>query len=412
MSDQPVAVVGAGIVGVCCALWLQQSGRKVILFDGAEPGSGTSSGNACTIANYGCVPVNNPAIPRQLPSLLFSSDSPLSIDLLHAAAHPGWVISFLKHCRASEVSRIISALGSLLRQTHDGLDPLVTAAGADDLFKQNGCLYVYATKAAYDAATPYNQARAENGVHFETLDNAEIRDLEPQLQMDFHRGLLFSNARQTVNPQTLVQRLFQHFIASAGQFRQAKVVETAADGEWIKLTDGEKISVSKVVIAAGAFSRQLKNAGTARLPLQTERGYHVQFAGYESMLSRPVGWAEAGLYATPMDRGLRFAGTVEIAGLNRPVNQRSLNYLRKRARQMMAIDQPPSQTWLGFRPTLPDSLPVIGHHQHSPNLIYAFGHQHIGLTLAGITGKLVSEIVSGVPTCVDIDPFSPHRFSS
>ena len=411
METKRVAVIGAGIVGVCCALWLQQRGYRVVLIDRDVPGSGTSYGNACTIADYACVPVNNPGLFRKIPYLLFSKDSPLSIDPLYALTHPGWMIQFLNHCRPGKVDYVIRSLAALLRHTAAGYDPLIETTKSSDLFQQRGCLYVYGSGPAYNAAYPYNMARREQGVEFDWLNADEIKELEPGLKKEFHSGLFFHRARHTVNPYHLVTRFFEYFISSGGEFRQIAVREIGPYGRSIKLDDGSIVEVDKLVLAAGAFSKQIKNTGADRLPLDTERGYHVQFSGRQSLLQRPVGWAEAGLYATPTNEGLRFAGTVEIASLNKPANPRNINFITDKAKQMFALEETPQQDWLGFRPTMPDALPVIGESPLSPNIVYAFGHHHIGLTLAGITGKLVSQIIAGSPTSVDIAPFSPARFA-
>ena len=410
MQQLKVVVIGAGIVGTCCALWLQERGYDVVLIDRDEPGAGTSSGNACTLADYACVPVNNPGLFRKIPYLLFSKDSPFSIDPLYALSHPGWLLKFLNHCRAHKVDNIIQSLGALLRHTQAGFDPLIEQTEAAHLFRQRGCLYVYRTKQAYESAYPYNLARRENGVQFDWLDANEIKELEPSLVAEFYSGLYYHQARHVVNPRQLVSHFFKHFLASGGEYRQVAVREVAQSGPSVILDNGDSLMADKVVIAAGAFSKQIKEAGNAFLPLDTERGYHVQYNGKQILLQRPVGWAEAGLYATPTNEGLRFAGTVEIAGLNKPAGRRNIEYLANRAKEMFALEEKPDQTWLGFRPTLPDALPVIGLSKQSPHIVYAFGHQHIGLTLAGITGKLVSEIVAEVETSVDISAFSPTRF--
>jgi D-amino-acid dehydrogenase len=411
VQPSKVIVIGAGIVGTCCALWLQKRGYQVFLIDRDDPGSGTSSGNACTLADYACVPVNNPGLFKKIPYLLFSKDSPFSIDPLYALSHPSWLLKFLNHCRAHKVDGIIQSLGALLKHTAAGFDPLIEQTKASHLFKQDGCLYVYRTKQAHESAYPYNLARRENGVQFDWLDANEIKALEPSLVAEFYSGLYYHQARHTVNPKQLVSHFFEHFLAAGGEFKRVEVHEVSQSGPSIILEGGDNVIADKVVIAAGAFTKQIKETGTASLPLDTERGYHVQYNGKQTLLQRPVGWAEAGLYATPTNEGLRFAGTVEIAGLNKPAGKRNIQYLSNRAKEMFALEETPDQTWLGFRPTLPDALPVIGCSPQSPHIVYAFGHQHIGLTLAGITGKLVAEVVAEVETSVDISAFSPTRFN-
>jgi D-amino-acid dehydrogenase len=410
MSGQSIAVVGAGIVGACTAAWLHREGHEVVLIDRDEPGAGTSYGNACTIADYGCIPINSPALLKKLPWLLWSGESPLSLDPGFLLRHPGWTLSFLRNCMPDRVEHIIHSLAAILSHTRNGLDPLVGDAGAEHLFNHQGCLYAYQTRASYEAALPSNQKRADAGFTFETLDGRQLEDLEPGLKQEFHRALWFRKASQVVNPRSLVERLVEHFSATGGEFRRAEVIAVEADGSVI-LKGGDRLPTGRAVITAGAFSKRIHCPGMQSLPLDTERGYHVQYAGRQSLLTRPVAWAEGGFYATPTNEGLRFAGTVEIASLDKAPSQARLNYLTRYARQMFELEGEPSQTWLGFRPTFPDSLPVIGPSPASDRILFAFGHHHIGLTLAGITGKLVAQLAGGEPPDVDPSPYDPSRFS-
>ena len=416
MSNFPphIAVIGAGLVGVSCALWLQKKGFRVSLADGNEPGSMTSSGNACTIADYACVPVNHPGLVRRLPTLMWGRDSPLSINPWYAVTHFPWMLSFLRHCTRSEVNKTIQALGDLLRLTHDGLDPLIRLTRTQDLFETNGCMYVYESEAAFNRARQGNQARAEQGAKFTELTAPEIRDLEPNLKPHFAKGLLFRHARHVLNPKTLVKRFFESFLHHHGRhlFAHVKGITRNEKGLQVHLSSGEGISADQVVISSGAFSKQITGCGLAGIPLDTERGYHIQYADQQHLVNRPVAWADCGFYATPMNEGLRFAGTVEIAGLSPKKNPRHLDYLARKAQTMFDLEREPTTSWLGYRPTLPDARPVIGSGRKDERIIHAFGHQHIGLTLAGITGRLVSELAAGEPPCVNLQPFHPDRFRS
>jgi glycine/D-amino acid oxidase-like deaminating enzyme len=411
-ENKTVAVIGAGIVGTSCALWLQKKGFPVTLIDPAKPGSGTSSGNACTIADYGCVPVNNPALFKRLPGLMFSKDSPLSVNPGYALSHLPWMLQFLSNCRKAKVERTIRALGKLLSKTYSGLDPLIEYSGSHHLFSKQGCIYVYKTRAEFESARAANQMRKNQGVEFTELDAGDIHDLEPHIKTTFEKGLLFDKASQVINPQSLTTSYFDCFMSNQGQYlKQAAIsVNHDSDKVSINLDNGEKLEVNRVVIAAGAFSRNIKGTGAHRLPLETERGYYVQYAGLQSLLNRPVSWNEAGFYATPMDQGLRFAGTVELAGYGETMNPYHLDYLQRKGQEMFNLPPQPDQEWLGFRPTLPDALPVIGYSPHSEYVLFAFGHHHIGLTLAGITGKLIAELINDEVPSLSLKPFSSRRF--
>lgn len=411
-SDYDIAIAGAGIVGVSCALWAQLRGLKVLLADGNAPGSGTSFGNAGTIATYACVPVNSPSIVSGLPFYLFSKESPLGFDWSYALTNLPWMISFLRNCSKERVRAITDHLGDLLSHADAGLDPLIEAAGAEDLLVSNDCLYVWSTQEGYEGARTSNEARKRNGVAFDLLGADDIRALEPALQMPLHKGLLYKGARHVSNPLALTERLHAKFVAMGGAWVQQHVTETAADGDGVTVTlaDGTTYRTGKCVVAAGAHSKAIKGSGASQTPLDTERGHHLLYKDHGHLLSRPVGWADAGFYAVPMEPGLRVAGTVELAGLTKPKSKGRLDYLARKAAEMFGDIGTPDEDWLGFRPTLPDSLPAIGPSAQSPNILFAFGHQHIGLTLAGITGRIIADMAEGRAPNFDVSPFDPKRF--
>ena len=407
-----VTVIGAGIVGASCALWLQRGGHRVTLLDGNPPGRGTSRGNACTIAVHGCIPVNRPNLPLQLPKLLFGAHRPLSISPLYAARRAGWLLKFLSHCRAREVAKSGAALAALLSRARDGLAPLLAEAGCADLLHDRGCLYLYASERDYRAGAADLAQRRMLGVRCAELDAGEVRELEPALAMPFARGVLFEDAQQVTNPQKLTESLVEKFRRDGGGWRgqNARAVLPGVSGVETVLDGGGIIESDLSVVAAGAFSTRIRGVG--RLPLATERGYHVEFDNRGELARRPLHWVGSGFYASPTDAGLRLAGTVEIASLSAPPNPAVPAYLARMAKKMFGIEEAPQRDWLGFRPTFPDALPVIGESKRAPGVLLAFGHQHLGLTLAGITGRLIAQLASGAAPEVDLAPYSPARFSA
>ena len=411
-QTKTIAVVGAGIVGCSCALWLQMKGYRVVLVDPERPGSGTSSGNACTIADYGCIPVNNPSIFKNLPGLMFDKNSPLSVDIAHAIKNMPWMIRFLSNCRSSKVEYISRTLAKLLHKTYEGLNPLLDYCNANALLQSEGCIYAYQDDAEFDRAWENNKKRRDLGFEFSELNGEEIRELEPGIKKPFARGLLFEQATQVINPQSLTTRYFDTLIENGGEYvaRRVSAISHDINDLSVHFDDGESFKADRAVIACGAFSTRIQGIGTSQLPVDTERGYHIQYSGLQSLLKRPVSWNEAGFYATPMDEGLRIAGTVEIAGLQKNQNPRHLQYLKSHAEQMFDLPEQVDQEWMGYRPTMPDALPVIGYSLSSEYVLYAFGHQHIGLTLSGITGKLISELINDETPGHDMKAFSPRRF--
>ena len=413
-ADYDVAVLGAGIIGASCALWLQRSGQRVLIIDAGEPGSGASFGNACTIATYACVPVNSPTLIPQLPKLLFGRDSPLSLDWRYAATHLPWLLQFLRHCQPERVRHTTDALGKLLLQTDAGLDPLIEWAHAQSLFVANDCLYLYSQPTAFESARESIRARQRNGVELDVIDGAAARALEPALQIPIHRALHFAGARHTINPQRLVARFVEQVCADGGEFLQSRVerVREHPGQVCLDLAGGKSVAARKLVVACGAHATRIPGSGAEQLPLDTERGYHIEFTRAGHLLSRPVGWADGGFYATPTESALRVAGTVEIAGLDRPANPARTAYLERKARDLLGEELPPSHSeWLGFRPTFPDALPVIDQAPDSAHIYLALGHQHIGLTLGGITGKLICDLILQRPPDIDLTPFRASRFS-
>lgn len=383
---------------------------EVLLADPERPGSGTSSGNACTIATYGCNPVNDPSVLSGLPGLLFGGESPLSVSWSHALTHPRWMLSFLANCRAGPSRRIAEDLAGLLAQADGGLNPLIAEAGAEDLVEARGQLTVWSTTAGAKGAESDLARQRELGVPFEELTAAEALALEPGLRIGIERAVHFTGARQVRDPEDLVRRLHARFVALGGQWRQTGVsgVRTLDDRVEVRVGD-ETLTGQRAVIAAGAFSARIAGSGAERLPLGCERGYHLLFAGEEHRISRPVGWNEAGFYSVPMAQGLRLAGTVEIAALDAPVNRRRLDYIARKGAELLGPLPEPASHWLGFRPSMPDARPVIGHAPGTDRIIHAFGHQHLGLTLGGITGRIVADLAEGRQPNLPVAAFAPGR---
>ena len=410
MPDIDIIVAGAGIVGTSTALWLQMRGHKVMLIDPNPPGSGTSSGNACTLATYACMPVNSPSVLTGLFSLMTSPDSPLSISYLHALKNPRWMLSFLANCRASRSREIAGHLASILAHADAGLNPLIAEAQAEDLVVDRGQITVWSTASGAAGDQASLALRKSFGIPFTELTRDEVRDMEPGLALPIERGVHYPEARHIRDPEELVRRFHARFTVLGGQTLVAPVTSTRADAVGVTVTAGDTvIRAGRVIIAAGAFSKQINGSGAERLPLSVERGYHVLYAGEAHRVSRPVGWSEGGFYAVPMAKGLRLAGTVEIAALDAPKNQGRIDYIARKGAEMFGDLPPPTSDWLGFRPSMPDALPVIGPSDVSDRIIHAFGHQHLGLTLGGITGRIVADMVEGRQPNLEVNSFRPQR---
>ncbi|MFD1983823.1 NAD(P)/FAD-dependent oxidoreductase [Mesorhizobium newzealandense] len=406
-----IAVVGAGVVGLATALRLAAEGREVLLIDPNEPGSGASFGNAGTIAEYACMPVGNPAVLRTLPKLLLDPDSPFSLRWPALFQLAPWLVSFVKQSLPAATRANALALAGLLAEALPAWEEMVTEAGLEDLMRRNGCLYLYRRESDFAAGAGGRAMRAGFGIHQEILTPDEVAALEPGLPASGTRGLYFPDSTNVTDPKTVMQRLLGAAIARGASVKQATITRLQAETGAVRLSGpGFGIKAGMVVIAAGAWSRALAAQAGDSVPLETERGYHLEFRTDAPLLTRPVCPVDLGFYMTPMAGRLRVAGTVELGGLAAPPNPRRLALLDRGVRQFFPNLSSSSSEWLGFRPSLPDSRPVIGPSPGNSRVIHAFGHGHLGLTLAPITARLVAELIGGRGHPARLAPFAADRF--
>ncbi|MDX8450469.1 NAD(P)/FAD-dependent oxidoreductase [Mesorhizobium captivum] len=405
-----IAIIGAGVVGLASALRLAGEGREVLLIDPNEPGSGASFGNAGTIAEYACMPVGNPGVLRALPKLLLDPDSPFALRWATLFQLTPWLIRFIRQSLPEATRANALALAGLLAEALPAWGEMVQEAGLQDLMRRNGCLYVYRRHNDFAASAGGRALRAELGVHQQVLTADEVAALEPALADAATQGLYFPDSISVSDPKAVMARLAAAALARGVEFMRASATGLSADAGGVRLSGpGLAITAQKVVIAAGARSRPLAAQAGDRIPLDTERGYHLEFPTTATLLNRPVCPVDLGFYMTPMDGRLRVAGTVELGGLKAPPTPRRLALLDRGVRQFFPNLGQPSSQWLGFRPSLPDSRPVIGPSVKSPNVIYAFGHGHLGLTLAPLTARLIADVVHGKDNTL-LSPFRSARF--
>ena len=406
-----IAVVGAGIIGLATAFRLASAGREVIVIDPNEPGSGASFGNAGTLAPYGCAPVGNPDVLRNLPSLFLSSESPLAIRLSALPALVPWLSRFAQQSLPAAAHRNGRALAGLLREAMPAWRDLAEQSRVSDLFRHEGCLYLYREKMPAKGAEWGDRLRDEMGVRQHRLSAAEVAAMEPALP-PMAGGLFFPDAAHVDDPGALTRRMAAEAESLGASFQRARVDRLApqTDGK-VRLTCGDRIvDAHTVVLAAGAWSRSLALQCGDKIPLDTERGYHVEFDMDVPLVKRPVSPIDLGFYLTPMVGRLRVAGTVELGGIAAPANPSRFALLERGARKLFPNLGPVCGQWLGFRPSLPNSMPVIGHSRHYENLIHAFGHGHLGMTLAGITSQAVAALIERRNEAPDLSAFDASRF--
>jgi D-amino-acid dehydrogenase len=416
-SHSPVIVIGAGIVGLCCATYLQRDGRKVVVIDPGGPGEGASYGNAGGLNGSSIVPVAMPGVLAKVPHWLLDPEGPLSIRLHYLPRLLPWLYRFVRAGRPELVRAQARALRGLLAPTVDMYRALAASVGAGDLIQRSGLLVVYRSEASFAADAEANRLRAANGVVIEELSRDELRQLEPALSPAYVRARFIAENGYCRNPLRLSRSLAEALVANGGEIRRERAEGFAfADGKVeAVLTAAGRLPAAAVVLAAGAHSKPLAARLGENVPLDTERGYHAMIKAPEVVPRLPVMDAEAKFVATPMEEGLRMAGTVEFAGLDAPPNWRRARVLLRHGQAMFpglprAVGEDRVAVWMGFRPSMPDSLPVIGRTRRYPNAFLAFGHGHVGLIGAPMTGRTIADLVAGRAPAIDIGPFSAARF--
>jgi D-amino-acid dehydrogenase len=410
---QRIVVVGAGVVGLACATHLQLHGHAVTLVDPRPPGEFCSFGNAGCFSRCSCVPLGLPGTWRKVPGWLMDPAGPLFISLRHLPHAAPWLWRLQRSTSMARVNRIADALHALLTVTLEKWRPLAARAGVPELIVQNGYAFAYASEAGYASDALGREIRRQRGVAIEVLTGAAIREFDPALSPRLTHLVLLPEQGHCPNPLRLSRALAARLRAGGARFVDARAKSfESVDGRVARIvTDGGTIAADAVVIAAGAFSNELSSQLGGRVPLTTERGYHVMLASPAVAPRIPVASGEGKYFATPMEGGLRIAGTVELAGLEAPPNERRADALLDKAKRLLpGLGYASVERWMGHRPSLPDSLPVIGRAPRASNAFFAFGHGHVGLTAAAPTGEIVADLVAGREPFLDIAPFAAERF--
>jgi D-amino-acid dehydrogenase len=414
-----LCVIGTGIVGVCSAAWLQRDGHRITFADPRGPGEACSFGNAGSLSPSACLPVGMPGMWKQVPNWLRDPLGPLAIRPGYLPRLLPWLLRFLRHSSRDEVARIASAMRGLLAPIFDSYAPLVERASAQALVRRTGCLYVYSSPQAAARWAWGMDLRRSLGVELRAIDEAELDRLEPDLRGRFRFGLLAPENGSTPDPSALVKALHARCLADGATHlaHAARGFELAGrrvrSVRRVRLDDGSALDVDGVVVAAGAWSAPLAARLGARVPLETQRGYHVTVHSSNLALRHTVMAVEDNLMVNPMAMGLRLAGSVELAGLAAEPDYRRADVLLAKGRQLFPhLDSSEVSRWMGHRPCLPDSLPVIGAAPAVDNAWLAFGHGHVGMCGGATTGRELAALVAGRTPQVDLHPFRPQRFAT
>ena len=411
-NNLKVGIVGAGIQGVCSALFLQKKGYQVTLFDRDEPGGNSASyGNAGHFSPYASVPLNRTDVLTDVPAMLLSSRGPLALKWNYVSKMIPWFLKFLLNCRKEKMMHTAKNMHQILNQSLPAFDELFENIDLEGLVENKGVLYIW-TDQNLKSRELENKIREELGVKQQLLNPKEIHDLEPNIKPFYHGGVFYDYARHTRNPKKILIKLLDNFIERGGKFLKLNIQKVDFDGEKPVLrSEAQRFIFDKLVIACGAFSKKLTDMLYENIPLDTERGYHVHFKDCEHLISRPVVYANRGFGMTPMEQDLRVVGTVEFGGLNNPLSKSRVKNLILNAKDMLDGLPEHKDEWLGFRPSLPDFLPIIGPSKNYKNVFYSFGHHHLGWTLGAISGKIISKMIAGENINLDLQPYNSIRFS-
>ncbi len=414
MSKGEVAIIGAGIQGVCNALFLQKKGIDVTLFDKDEPGCAASYGNAGHFSPYASLQLNRSDVLSDVPAMLLSSRGPLALKWNYFVKMLPWFSKYIMNCSEKKMMHTAKYMHQILDISLDAYDELFADINLDGLVEKKGIMYVWEKKGIKSRKIEIN-IREKLGVKQKILNPKEVHDLEPNLKPFYDGGVFYEYARHARNPKKIIEKLFEDFLKKGGKFKKTNINNiNFEDQKPILITESDKLLFDKVVIACGAFSKKLTDKLDEKIPLDTERGYHIHFKNHSNLLSRPVVWADRGFGITPMEQGLRVVGTVEFGGLENPLSKSRIKNLILNAKDMLnglPENEDHEDEWLGFRPTLPDFLPVIGKSKNYNNVYYSFGHHHLGWTLGAISGKIVSKMIIGEKTNLDLTPYSSSRFN-
>jgi D-amino-acid dehydrogenase len=406
-----VVVLGAGIVGVSAALSIRQRGLSVILVDRREPGSETSYGNAGILSSGSILPLNKPSLWRALPAYIANQHVALRWNPAWAIRNIDWLARFLANASASQVRPRATALHGLIDASLKLHREWIVKADAAHRIRETGWLKVWRSD-AIDAAKEEQAFLAEYGIASELLDRQAISALEPDIVPVYKVGLLHTQTASVDSPGGVVKAYARMFAGAGGEIRQSDITSIVPDGSGWRVTLADTtIAVRHVVVALGPWSADLLRPLGYRVPLAYERGYHREFTPNPARkLRRPIHDADGSFLMTPMENGIRVTTGVELTDRDAPSSFAQLDAVTPAARGVVEFGDPVGEPWRGARPTLPDSLPMIGPAPRHSNLWLAFGNQHIGFTTGPATGAAIAAMIAGAPPPFDASAFSPARY--
>ena len=408
---QSVIVIGSGITGVSCAEELRRSGAKVTLIDRVKAGdpSQTSFGNAGILAREGIMPIANPSMLKMIPQILLSPSSPVYLKWSYLAKFSPWALQFIMNGTRPKALPIILALNELIYDTVENHIQLSKNTDAARFIEKGDMTLLYRNRKQFSSDKFANQARRDLGIAWEELSRGKLLDRDPHISKLYQFGLAYKNHGWITNPAAYVSSLAKHFQKNGGKILIGEV--SKINGNNVELKGGIILKAENIVLATGAWSKNLTSQLGHNIPLQAERGYHLSLKNASHMPPNTYLITDKKFGLTPMDGFLRCAGQSEFAPLEMPPNPKAIKNLRKflfRLYPKLAYET--ETIWQGTRPTLPDSLPVIGRSSKNPSVIFAFGGQHLGLTMGPKIGKMVRDIIFERQSNINMKPYSSDRF--
>jgi len=412
-ESRSTIIIGAGIVGVCCARHLQLRGQPVTLVDRVPAGEGCSFGNAGVLSSWSCEPMARPGLWKDLPRWLLDPLGPVSLELRHLPRLVPWLLRFFAAARRERMARISDAMFTLNQPTVEMFRQLLAGSGHESLVVDASYVFVTRRAGGPDPQAPAYRLRRERGAPLEVLDARALHELEPDLSPQFRAGIRVGGQGRVTNPARLTRVIGEMVEADGGSFleREVRGLRPREGGGAVLETDDGTIDAPRLVIAAGAWSARLAAAFGLRIPLEGERGYHMEFRNPGVTVHNSVQDADRSFVASSMEGGVRCAGTSEFNALDAPPNWRRARIMKRLGKALFPrLNVEEGSEWMGRRPALPDTIPVIGAVAGHPHVYLAFGHGHLGLTGAPMTGRIVAALATGERLNVDTAPYRPDRF--